>query len=407
MNPTVLSEKANNLRNITELVIQKGSLSRPDLVRLTNLSPATVTNLTKELLNKNVIVEKGKQDSGLGRKAKLLEFNPRIGYFINVNIESSLPAQVYLTDLSGEVIEMQKKHINFEIDATNSEEIFVGNVIGVIKNFIDSLDNLYRKKIIAIGVSVPAVVNFDESIYSPLFKWYNIPLKASIENALKIPTYLENIARIKAIYEMNFIDKSIDKNVIYLALGTGIGMVNFYDSKLIRGKHSIAGEIGHMSLNYMGEKCYCGNKGCFELYCGERNVLKKAKELVESNQSPILSEIIHNNIEELDIKSLFLAQQMGDMKVHKLLEEVGRYLGFALANLVNCFDPDRIIVSGDLITEGNFVYDCAMEEMKRRVFDILSRNIDINKAKLKNSDIARAIANFILGKTLNDIVVSR
>jgi len=404
MNPSVLSEKAHNLRNITELIIQKGSLSRPDLVKLTSLSPATVTNLTKELLNKNIIIEKGKLDSGLGRKAKLLEFNPRFGYFINVNLESSLPAQVYLSDLSGEVIETQKKYINFEIDAANDEEVFVQNVIDFIRSFIDSLDNLYKKKIIAIGISIPAVVNFDESIYSPLFKWYNIPLKAGVENALKIPTYLENIARIKAIYEMNFIDKSIDKNVIYLALGTGIGMVNFYDSKLIRGKHSIAGEIGHMSINYMGEKCYCGNKGCFELYCGERNVLNKAKELVENNQSPILREIINNNMDELDIKSLFLAQQMGDMKVHKLLEEVGRYLGYALANLVNCFDPDRIIVSGDLIMEGNLVYDCAMEEMKKRVFDILSRNIEIKKAKLKNSDIARAIANFILGKMLNDIV---
>ncbi len=407
MNPSILNEKLNNLRTIAELIIRKGSLSRPDLARLTGLSPATVTNLTKELLKKRVIVEKGKLDSGLGRKAKLLEFNSRYGYFVNVNLDPSLPTSIYLSDLLGGVIEKEKKYITLKIIADNSEEALVSNIIDTIKKFIDSQDSVIRKKIIAIGISIPAVVNLDETIYSPLFKWYNIPLKASIENALSIPTFLENIARIKAIYEMNFIDRTVDKNVIYLALSPGIGMVNFYDSKLIKGKHSIAGEIGHMSLNILGEECYCGNKGCFELYCGESNIIKSAMALITENQSPILSDIVRNSPEDIDIKALFQAQQMGDMKVHKLLEEAGKYLGLALANVVNCFDPDRLIVSGDLIGESNLVYDCAVEEMRKRVFDILSRNIDIEKARLKSSDIVKAIANFILGKMLDDIATTK
>ncbi|NLJ40612.1 MAG: ROK family protein [Clostridiales bacterium] len=404
MNPVLLSEKAHNLNNIAELVIKKGPLSRPDLVKLTGLSPATITNLTKELLKKRVIMESGKQDSDFGRKATLLKFNEKYGYFINVNLEASLPISIYLSDLLGGVIKSEEKYIDFEINVDNSEETFVNNIIDVIKAFIGSLDEVYRKGIIAVGISIPAVVSFDESVYSPLFKWDNIPMKESIERALNIPTFLENIARIKAIYEVNFIDQDIDKNVVYLSLGTGIGMVNFYDSKLIKGKHSIAGEIGHMSLNHFGEKCYCGNRGCFELYCGENNLIESAKRFLKDGKSPILKSIIDDDFKNLDIASLFQAHQLGDKKVRHLLEEAGRYLGFALADIINCFDPDKIIVSGDLTKEGSIVYDTAIKEVKKRIFDIIVRTISIEKAKLKTGDMVLAIANFTLGKILKDIV---
>lgn len=404
MNPSILNDKLNNTNRIVELIIRHESITRPEIAKMTGLSPATITNLVKELIAKNVILERGKNESSLGRKAKLLEFNNRYGYVIGLNLDPLLPSKLYLADLMGGVLEEKKLTVKLIIDSDNTGEKLVDSLVSSIKSFIDSVNIQFRKRIIGIGVAVPAVVNFNESVYSPLFKWNNIPLKASIQNELGIPTFIENITRMKSIYELRYINGDEDKNVIYLSLSPGIGMVNFYNAKMIKGKHAVAGEIGHMSLDINGSRCYCGNTGCFELYCGEDNLLDKAKTLVNNNQSNILSNIIENDFENLDIKSLYKAQEQGDMNIHALLDEAGKYMGCALVNILNCYDPDKLILSGDLIDEGSFVYTRALEEMRKKVFDSCSRNITIEKSRLRAKEIIKGIASFVLSKTINDII---
>ncbi|MDD3840987.1 MAG: ROK family transcriptional regulator [Clostridia bacterium] len=404
MNPAILNEKVNNTKRILELIIQNGSISRPSLATLTGLSPATITNLTLNLLNKKIIVERGKDESTLGRKANLLEFNNKYAYIVGVRPSPYFPTDLYISDLMGNVIDKQSIKINLKVDKQNTSTVLVNNLISSIKKFIDKAPNSIYKKIIAIGIAIPGIVNFNESIYSPLLNWMNLPLKGTIENALGIPTFLENIARVKSIYETRHIDKEKDKNIIYISLSPGIGMVNFFDSKMIKGKHSIAGEIGHMTLEPDGPKCYCGNRGCFELYCGEDNILKNAEELILKGKSPILASIIDNDLENLDLKSLYEAQEKGDIEIHTLLTTAGKYLGCALANIANSFDPDRLIISGGIIEKGDLVYNCAVEEMRKRLFDIYSRDIKVEKPVLKSQEIIKAIAAFTLSKIVDQMI---
>lgn len=404
MNPSNLSDKLNNMNRIVELIIRYESITRTKLAKMTRLSPATITNLIKELMSKNIVLERGKNTSGLGRKAKLLEFNSRFGYVIGLNLDPQLPSELYLADLKGEILEQQKLTVNLSIDTENTGEKLLDYLAYTIRSFIDSINPQLKKKVIGIGVAVPAVVNFNETVYSPRFNWNNIPFKASIQNALGIPTFIENITRTKSINELQYIDMEKDRNVIYLALSPGIGMVNFYNGKMIRGKHSFAGEIGHMSLDINGAKCYCGNNGCFELYCGENNLLDKAKALIISNQSGFLKDIIENDFINLNVKSLYMANDHGDMKIHELLVEAGRYLGCALANIINCYDPDKLILSGDLIDDGGFVYNYAIEEIRKKVIDCYSRSIPIEKSRTKSRDIIKGISSFVLSKRMNDIL---
>lgn len=404
MNPSIFNDKLNNMIRIAEIIIQNGSVARAELVKMTGLSPATITNLVRELISKNIVVEMGKNKSGLGRKARLLEFNSRFGYVIGLNLDYRVPSELYLADMNGEILDRKKLKVKLFVDTDNTEERLVNNLAEKISNFIDSVNPQFKKKIIGIGVIVPAVVNFNETVYSPLLNWNNTPFKASIQNALGIPTYVENITRVKSINELRHIDVEKDRNVVYIALSPGIGMVNFYNGKMIRGKHSFAGEIGHMSVDVNGPECYCGNNGCFELYCGEDNLLEKARALISSNQSNILKNVIKDDLENLNIKSLFIAQEQGDMKIHELLTETGKYLGCALASIINCYDPDKLILSGDLIEEGYFVYNYAMEEIRRRVVDSYSRNIPIEKSQTKSGDIIRGIATLILSRRLGEIL---
>jgi predicted NBD/HSP70 family sugar kinase len=405
MNPAILAAKQKNARRILDYIIKCGETSRVNIAAALSLSTATVTNIINDLLAVNLVYE-GRQDNApVGRKATFIHFNEKLHYIIAVSLSSLKKVSLSVCDLLGEPLDSKEICINSYVTESNTITIVLKRIIDAICTFIDSQEEEIKSKLCAVALSIPGIVNNKQIINAPSQNWKNMNLAPPLHAATKLPVYLENVTRIKSIYEMRYINPE-DKNVIYLALSPGIGMVNFFDGKMIMGRNGIAGEVGHTTLDIHGPQCYCGNRGCFECYCGETNILKRSERLLEDdNKCDILCDLIENKGMPLTMNTLFTARNFGSLKVHELLSEAGEYLGAGLVSLFNCFDPDKIIISGAPVEGDSFLLDVAIEEAKSRIIGKFSREFNIQIATLKTEELHKGICAFVLNKLLDKLVL--
>lgn len=215
---------------------------------------------------------------------------------------------------------------------------------------------------IGIGVPGPLDKKGDLILNPPNLKCLkNCPLAKIIEKDLKTKTKMENDVNCFALAEALRGAGKGAKIVFGLTLGSGVGGGIVIDGKIYRGAFGGAGEIGHMTINFNGPKCSCGNYGCLEVYCSEKFLKRKGR------SSP------------------------------KIYQELGNYLGIGLANLVNLFDPEVIIIGGGIGKAADLFLPTAKKIMKKQIISPISKKyVKIKKAKL--GDFAGAIGAGLLVK---------
>lgn len=403
MNPAALASKQKNIVGMLNHIINYEEVSRPALAAAFNVSMATVTNVINSLIAYDLVYEEGTENPDFGRKAKLIRFNASIRYVLTGTIVDEDIMHLFLCDLLGHIIDFQEIHADFIMKGSNSEEKIVSEIVKSVVAFKERQKFEIASKLAAVALSIPGLVNRNFTIYAPDFNWKSLPIKKILQAAVNLPVYLENITRVKAIYEMRYIEEK-EKNVIYLALSPGIGMVNFFDGKIIKGSHGISGEVGHMSLDINGESCYCGNRGCFELYCGELKLIRKGKTILDERSCDILIDLVENKKMPMNLQTMIEAKEAGSLELYKLFREASRYLGCGLTTLINCFDPDRIIISGSLVEMDKEILKTAIEEAKECIVNKFARDPVISLARLHDNDIQKALCAFALEKILPDLI---
>jgi len=403
MNPAAFAARQKNERRIIEYVAVNGETSRVTLANALSLSTATVTNIVTDLLERKLLFESRQEHSSVGRKTTLLKFNGDLHYILTAEIRTEKRLHLSICNLSG--LELAAKSTNCAIEVTVDcpKTQVLKNIISSLTDFLNEQPEPIRNKVKMIGLCLHGMVNASKTFDIPGLNWKNMNLTIPLQVAMGMPVYAEGITRILANYEMRFIDPS-EKNVLYLNMSYGIGMVHFFDRKMVMGKTGIAGEVGHISLNLHGPKCYCGNRGCFEYYCGMSFVLQHARELLtEENQADPFYDMVVNQKRPLTAELLFQAQKAGSLVIHELLCSVSEYMGVGLATLYNIYDPDRIIVSMDPAGEDNFLLENAKIEARSRIVNQFSRELNISHAHLNGAQVHRAIAEYVLCQYLNSL----
>ncbi len=237
----------------------------------------------------------------------------------------------------------------------------------------------------------------------PLYNWRSVNLSAPLEAAVHLPIYIDNITRIKSVYETRYVNHTI-KNIIYLNMSPGIGIAHYFNGKLICGMNGISGEAGHMTLKVDGEKCYCGNSGCFEVYCGHKALLNRLKSgLSKLDEYDVLHHMIDEQQMPLTLDTLDLALKQGSIYANELLMETGKYLGYGLVNLINIFDPDLFIVSGYGMDFDSFVLEVALAEARSRIVNTFRREIRMEHARLKKEENYKALTAYVLDDKLDEL----
>lgn len=322
--------KRINTIDVLRVIRINSNVTKPQIERLTGLTASTVHGIVSELEEKNVIVCSGISSSNGGRKASLYQFNAKYKYVIAVSIRLSV-IQVGLLDFDLNVKEILSSKIDLSSLGIEQTITIILNLLKKLK----TLEKIDRNLIAGIGVSVPGPVDFMTGTVLELSgapKWRNYPLKDKLESATGIPTIVDKDLY-SAMQFLTYTGKSAEnQNVIYLSVCEGIGAGVMINGKIYRGNHSIAGEIGHVTMVQDGKKCRCGSTGCLELYCSDIGIVD-----LYNSALPLKP--------KTDIMQIIKTAEKGDITASSIFSDATKHLVQTISNLILMYDPDEIFVN--------------------------------------------------------------
>lgn len=233
----------------------------------------------------------------------------------------------------------------------------------VIAHFGISMDD-----VLGIGVGAPGPLDQERGIIidSPMMKWKNFPLARRLEEDYKKPVRIDNDGNLGALAEHRCGEGRGFSNVMYMTISTGCGGGVVINDRLYRGRHGGAGEVGHLSLDPDGRACPCGSAGCVEMYASGTAIVRRMKEDLRAGRKSRVFELAENREENLNGRILTQAAEMGDAYALEVYRDEGRYLGIALANYFNLFDPDVIVLGGGVTKARAFFHAELVRVFKER-----------------------------------------
>ena len=230
-------------------------------------------------------------------------------------------------------------------------EAVIERVARCVRDAVDEAD-LSLKQVAGVGIGAPGAVDSIEGrvIFAPnLEGWKDVPLKKALEKHLGVPVFVENDCNI-AVLGVHVAElKAKPRNLIGIFVGTGIGGGLILHGDLYGGNNHTAGEIGHMVLDISGPKCGCGNKGCFEALASRTAIFQQIKAGVKDGQKTLLTEMLGADLSDLRSGDLRKAIRRGDKFVDKVVESAAEYIGIGIANLVNIFSPEVVVLGGGVL----------------------------------------------------------
>lgn len=370
--------KQLNISVVLKAIMSNGALSRAEIAKITGLTPASITNITKELMEKGYLVQSRIGESSGGRPPIILELNPDARHIIGVNIGVG-KIEVVISNIAAEIL--AKKSMDLE-NQDRSKDNILRLIISLIKELIKE-SCINEEKIIGLGIAMHGIVNANTGIseYSPYYGWSNIDIKKEIEKKLPYPIFVDNDVRAMALGESWFGTAKGIKNFIVINVSNGIGAGIIIDNKPYYGINYSAGEIGHIFVKDYGEKCNCGNYGCLETMASNNNIVQKViKSLKDGNQSCLLEK---NDIEKINIRDVCNAAKENDKLALSAITEAAGYIGIAISNLINILNPEYIVMVGELFKDNYYAIQIIEKSIKEKALRLSSENVKIAESSLK------------------------
>lgn len=352
-----------NQQMILEIIHKEAPISRAKIAEVTGLTPATVSNIVKGFIEMNLVKETRRGESSGGRRPILLELNPTGAYIIGLEWGIAEVKGVML-DLNSQVIKTK----NIEV-TESSPEYFIDTTVEIVTAFCESVAK--PERIFGVGIGMHGLVDPEKgiSLYAPHFGWEDIPFKVRLSERLNLPVFVDNDVRAMAMAEKwSGYSERID-DFIFINTGIGIGAGIVLNQELYYGKDWSAGEFGHMTIVDNGHLCSCGNYGCLE-------ALISLSRLVSEYNPALSSETSYWQLKE-EWKNLISTAQQNEGKAREILLNAAKHLGTGIANLVNLFNPQAIIIGGDFISAKDLLFPVVMEQVKKKTLKVPGKNLKI------------------------------
>lgn len=262
----------------------------------------------------------------------------------------------------------------------------------VIERLVEELKALqneartFSREVSTIGIGAPGIISIEKGIIalSPnLPDWIDVPLRDIVRDGIGIPVVLENDANAWAFGEKWVGAGKEFQDFILITLGTGVGGGIIHGGEILHGADGMAGEIGHMTVNPDGPKCVCGNSGCLEVYASARGIVDRTIEAIESGGETRLKEITEGNFYKISSEIVYQVAKDGDSLARDIMREMGRYLGIGIANLINIFNPEAVIIGGGVKEAWDLFIESAKREIQKRAF-----SIPVERAKIVQSSLS-------------------
>jgi predicted NBD/HSP70 family sugar kinase len=369
----------------------EGPLNRVLLSQLTGLSSGSVTNVIGDLLEEQLVMEVGTEESDGGRPRVLLRVNPEFGVVIGVDVgETRIRVEGFdlsMTELAGAEVNLHPQEHSAAV---------------VMERIAEAVGELHARftaegrRVLGVGVAVPGVVEHDRDghVHAVGIGWHGVPVARLLRDQIELPLFVENGAKTLGQAEMWLGAGRGARHAVVTLWGTGVGAAIFADGVLYRGAASSAGEWGHTSVVVGGKNCRCGAAGCLEAYIGAESLLREWSRSDEAVSLPAEFE------QEEWIERLVLAASSSD-SASLVLDRTATYFGTAAANLVNLFNPERIVVGGWVgLKLGPLLLPKIRAILAAQALDYSATRVTVELGQLGNDAVALGASTLVVEELL-------
>jgi glucokinase len=276
-------------------------------------------------------------------------------------------------------------------------------------DYLEELSNELRKalaglgtdyKFLGIGVGAANGNYYKGTIeHATNLKWKGvIPLAEMLTKEFNVPALVTNDANAAAVGEMVFGAAKGLKDFIVVTLGTGLGSGIVCNGQLVNGKHGIAGELGHTTVNYAGRHCNCGKRGCLETYVSATGIRRTVYKLLADHLEP--SELRGISFDNLNTKMITEAAMRNDIVAREAFEYTGRILGTKLAETVVHTDPEAIFLFGGLSLSGDLIFKPTIKYMEANLMPVFRGKVKVLPSGLQNQSASILGASSLVWNSL-------
>ena len=352
---------------------QGAPISKAEIVSLTELSLATVTEHVEILCASGLLLSQDLGASSGGRKPKLYGFNPEAGCIVAIDLESA-HVNVALTDFGLRILHEASSD---EIDVTSGPEATLLHIKDLVTEVL-KVAGVKPALVKGLGMGVPGPVSFKQALPSSLSLmpgWDSYPVRDFWRAHFTCPSFIDNNVYTMALGERALDPAAAPMDMIFVKIGNGIGAGIVCDGEIYRGATEHAGEIGHTNIGH-DTLCYCGNRGCLEAIAGGRAIARHAEEHARAGRSERLAGVLANK-GSLRLRDVIKAAQESDPIAVALIRESGNAVGRVLAGLVNFFNPSHIVVGGGVAQTGDVLLAAIRQAVYQYSLPLSTRTLTI------------------------------
>lgn len=373
--------KQLNYAMIYRLIIQQSPISRIQLAETSQLAPASITKITRQLLKKKLIKEVDTQQSTGGRPAVSIEAKFENYQSIAIQL-SRAHVTIELYDLGGNSLVLKRYPL------TDYTQRLAQNYL---INLIELFCNEHSKKIknlIAISVVMPGVIDSVNGIvrYTPHITVNNWPLAEILQQKFNVSTFVGNDVQSLALAESYFGSTQNVQDSILIRVHRGVGSGVIVNQQLLMNHNQSASEVGHIQVNPLGQRCHCGNFGCLENQVVNTEIENRTKLLIEQGYPSKLT------IDKCDIVTICQLANQGDELAEKLIKNAGENLGRAVAIMVNIFNPQCIVLAGEITKSPEILLNAINSVLYSQSLQQLRENLSLNCSTLNDCSAIGAFA---------------
>ncbi len=377
------ARRERNRERLTGALREAGAASRAELARRTGLSRATVGSLVADLEDAGILVERASPDGASprgGRPPRVLSFSRSAGVAVGIDF-GKRHLRVAAADLSHEILAEAEREIADEDSAEAGLEAAV-----VLAHEVIERAGVQRGSVVGVGLGLPGPIDIRSGRVgssSILPAWVGVCAAEELGGRLGLPVQVDNDANLGALAELHWGAAAGRSNVVYLKVSTGIGAGLVFDGRLYRGSGGMAGEIGHAIVDEGGPVCRCGKRGCLETLAG----------------APALTELLAPRVGRvISTGELLEAVAGGDSGARRVVADAGRHVGAAVALLCDLFNPELIVVGGELSRAGEVLLDPMREQVHRDAIPATARDVEIVSGVLgRRAELLGALALVLAG----------
>ena len=360
--------RAYNSNLVLKTIYDQGRISRADVARRTNLTRTSVSELVSELQERGLVEEVGIGQSIGGRSPILLSVMDDARHLVSLDLASD-GFRGAVVNLRNEVITAANVPVHISQGESALERVF---------ELVEILLASTTKPVLGIGIGTPGLVDTTNGVIvrAVNLDWRDLPISALLQELYGLPVYVANDSQIAALARY-MSSKDLNTNLVVIKTGHGVGAGIVLNGQLFQGDGFGAGEIGHIVVEEGGEQCRCGNFGCLETVVSTQGIACRARALASAHPHSILNDS-KSQITPQAIGEVALA---GDEVARRVIEETGRYLGIACANLVGALNPRHILLAGSVTSLGAPLLEAVHKELVRRSLPMLAQATHIELAE--------------------------